>query len=124
MFDRINLATSPAYPQTVNIKEVRAPTDDSIKLLRELEEKIEKSFIESFRLPDNKLEGVVHKQFDVHSQSEVYLVIYKLNGVNRTVKIQVFVPLSRNDLLIKVYEEIGKDVAAYLMPYILIDIKK
>ncbi|MEE8368605.1 MAG: hypothetical protein V3S30_09840, partial [Thermoanaerobaculia bacterium] len=48
---------APSYPQTIH--EHKAPTDDSVKLLREMEEAARKSVLEVYRFEDNDLSGIV-----------------------------------------------------------------
>ncbi len=54
MFDRtVIFRNVPVYEQHVVVTEKRAPTDDSVKLLREMEEKAEKKLIEACELKNN-----------------------------------------------------------------------
>lgn len=46
-----------AYPQTIH--EHKAPTDESVKLLREMEEAARKSVLDVYRFEDNLLSGIV-----------------------------------------------------------------
>jgi len=52
---------APAYPQTINktIHEHRAPTDDSVKLLREMEDASKESIVGMCKIEDNTLNGVI-----------------------------------------------------------------
>jgi len=47
---------APAYPQTVH--EHRAPTDDSVKLLREMEAAAQDSILSTYKFDDNVLNGI------------------------------------------------------------------
>ena len=69
------------YTKNVEITEKRAPTDDSIRLYKEMEEKAEKNIIKKEVFLDNELKGVVvylemcMGSFDVNAH-----VKYSLNG--------------------------------------------
>ena len=53
----INITNRPQapYPQTVTVHEHRASTDESIRLLAEMQEKARRSLIESVDVKDNQL---------------------------------------------------------------------
>jgi hypothetical protein len=77
MFDRTFVTTSeaPRYPQTVH--EHRAPTDESIRTLREMERKIEENVYATLAL-DNIVKGTVvvrHDRLDLRYVVDVSLSI-------------------------------------------------
>ena len=47
------------YTKNVNVTEHRAPTEDSIRLYKEMEEKAERSIIAKERFEDNELNGII-----------------------------------------------------------------
>jgi hypothetical protein len=47
------------YTKNVEVTERRAPTDESIRLYKEMEEKAERNIINKERIVDNELNGVV-----------------------------------------------------------------
>lgn len=53
MFDKY--VQSPNYPQEINVTHKHAPTDESVKLLKEFEEKAELKLIKSFQCKFNEL---------------------------------------------------------------------
>lgn len=62
--DKYNITNNhaaPNYPQTINqtTHEHRAPTDDSVKLLREMEDASKESIVGMCQIEDNTLNGVV-----------------------------------------------------------------
>lgn len=67
-----------------NITINRAPTDESVKLLREMEEKAEARVIQSVRVGDTVFECVVHQSFDAMSDQAVWRAVFKLNGKTMT----------------------------------------
>ncbi len=48
---------APSYPQTIH--EHKAPTDDSMKLLREMEEAARQSVLDVYQFEDNFISGIV-----------------------------------------------------------------
>src|ERR1700680_185141 len=66
--------------ETRTVIEKRAPTDDSVRLLREMEAKAEARILESVRVADTVFECVVHSYRDVVNDKMVYRAVVKLNG--------------------------------------------
>lgn len=65
----------------------RAPTDDSVKLLKEMEEKAEKKITDSIRVQNSDIEMVVHHQFNYINQQEQFAIVYKVNGKQEVVHV-------------------------------------
>ena len=62
------------------VTEKRAPTDESIRLLKEMEEEVKNNIIDSIRLTNNGFEGqVLVNQNYINGQLDI-LVVFKLNG--------------------------------------------
>ena len=91
MFDRITVAPSrpEPYAKTVNVHEHRAPTDESVTLLREMERAVEERRIGSFHLEGNDLNGTVEALRCMTDQSVIFMAVFDLNGRRITVKHQV-----------------------------------
>ena len=68
---------APAYPQTIN----RAPTDDSVKLLQEMEAAAREKFLAAFVPEGNTVRGAVVKTIrdDIRADSIIH-VRFELNG--------------------------------------------
>lgn len=79
MFDTvINPVRTEYVTRTVN--EYRAPTDESVRLLREMEEKARNEILKSYKLESNILKGVIHEFMDyLHDTSKIG-VQFELNG--------------------------------------------
>jgi hypothetical protein len=71
---------------TREIHEHRAPTDESVKLLREMEAKARKQVLDSIRLGDTAFECVVHVTRDTMSGDTSLMAIFSLNGKKFTVE--------------------------------------
>ena len=91
MFDRITVAPSrpEPYAKTVNVHEHRAPTDESVTLLREMERTVEERRVASFHLEGNDLNGAVEAIRSVVDGSVIFMAVFDLNGRRIKVKHQV-----------------------------------
>ena len=91
MFNRTNYVTvkdGPTYV-TKTTTEYRAPTDESVRLLKEMEEKAREKIIDSFSVNDTHFECKFFQEMDVTTQEMKYVVIYSMNGKKRTVNVRV-----------------------------------
>gem|GEM_PF-2896609 len=71
---------------TRNVHIHRAPTDESVRLLKEMEDAAEKKIIESVHVKSNAFECVVHVMYDVLSDDKIYRAVFSLNGKKMTVE--------------------------------------
>ena len=76
-------------PSHVNVTEKRAPTDESIKILKEMEEAARNKVIETVVVADTSFECKIHKVHDIYSLQYIYHVIYKMNGIQRCIDIRI-----------------------------------
>ncbi len=65
---------------TRTVQEHRAPTDDSVKLLREMEDKAEQQVVQSVRVGDTAFDCVIHLSHDMLSMKNKMRVIFSLGG--------------------------------------------
>lgn len=65
----------------------RAPTDESVKLLKEMEEKAEKKITDAIRVQNSDIEIVVHHKYNYIHQQEQFAVIYKVNQKQEVVHV-------------------------------------
>lgn len=65
---------------SVTIEEKRAPTDESVRLLRDMESKAREQVIKSVTLPSNDLRGTIHVMRDALSCGDRFRVLFSLNG--------------------------------------------
>lgn len=68
----------------VHVHEHRAPTDASVKLLREMEQAAEAKVIEAVRVGNISFECVVHREVDNLNDQVVFRAVFKLNGKQET----------------------------------------
>jgi hypothetical protein len=89
MFDRVTVQNPTQYV-TKEVIEKRAPTDESVKLLREMEAAAQAEVIRAIKIEGNGFTGHVEMLKDV---AQPYLLIaravYDLNGTRHVVKVDV-----------------------------------
>ncbi len=96
--------------QTVN--EHRAPTDESVKLLKELEAAALDKIVSSIRIEDNTFTGVIHKMIDPLQLDVTYLAVYTLNG--EKIKTKCTLPCYTTDtqsITKKIRDAIAEDIS-------------
>lgn len=69
---------------SVNVTEKRAPTDESVRLLREMEAKARDEVIRAIAVNDNQFNGVIHSLYDPMSAGYRLIMIYTINGKKLT----------------------------------------
>ena len=88
MFGRSNLVVvnGPARTEYVarEVHEHRAPTDESVKLLREMEAKARDAVIQAVHVGDATFECVVHMRKNHIEASTTLLAIFSVNGKKLT----------------------------------------
>jgi hypothetical protein len=89
MFDRVTVQNPTQYV-TKEVIEHRAPTDESVKLLREMEAAAQAEVIKALKIEGNGFTAHVDMLKDI---SQPYLLIaravYDLNGTRHVVKVDV-----------------------------------
>jgi hypothetical protein len=112
---------APAYPQTVH--EHRAPTDDSVKLLREMEETSKESIIGSVLIEDNTLNGlVVIFNMQPMVMARVAYIRFTFNGKEHVVKKELDhrfeweKPEGKTEAVRMLFDEVMKQVGNDIWP--------
>jgi len=121
MFNR-TLAVFPTQRTTEyvtrEVHEHRAPTDDSVKLLREMEAKAQEQIVKAIHVGDTTFECVVHLMRFPADDSTLYRAVYSLNGKKMTTdyRDQEW-RTDEREALTKLRDEMAKDIAtAVLLP--------
>lgn len=100
----------------VTIEEKRAPTDESVKLLREMEAKAEAEIVKAVQVSSQHFECVVHCALDEMSDQMRWRAIFKLNGKQMTAVVSVDRP--ERDLAVpfaKLRDEMAKVIAGEVL---------
>lgn len=112
MFDRTYVSRGPVHV-TVSHTEKRAPTDESVRLLREMEKAARDAVIESLRLPSNILEAEAHLVRDQCSLGAKIVIHYCLTGRRREVRID-HTAAAMSDAVPSLVDALAKDLAAVI----------
>jgi hypothetical protein len=89
MFDNyiVRKGSTTYVPYEKVVTEKRAPTDESIKLLKEMEEKVLQKIVEAYHIESNIMNGVVFKTFkDPLNVKEQFIVVFNVNGKEHIIK--------------------------------------
>lgn len=90
MFDKTIVFPTKVYDSgytPVTVTEKRAPTDESVRLLKEMEEKAREKIIDSFAVKDTHFECKIFQEKDFLTLDTKFVVIYSMNGKKRTVNV-------------------------------------
>lgn len=124
MFDRTIILPTQNRTQylTSEVKEHRAPTDQSVALLKEMEAAARAKVIESIKVGDTVFECVVHIEFDGNSGDVVYLAVFSLNGKKMTVEHRASVFADKDDpkkWVLELRDKIGREIASTILQHSL-----
>lgn len=90
MFDRPVIHVSPTRitreQVTEHVHEHRAPTDESVRLLAEMEAKARDKIIEAVHIGDTTFECVVQTMKNMHDDTICLIAVFSLNGKKLTVE--------------------------------------
>ena len=120
MFNNYTVKTDKNSTQNINIVEKRAPTDDSIKLLHEMEEKAFNSVIKQVDVDNNILKGkVVYYGNDYPIQELVCVYSFILSGnrydVKNSLSFNAMKIKTNKDIVFDFYEAISKEITKQLL---------
>lgn len=99
----------------INVIEKRAATDESVRLLKEMEGEALSKLVLSGHLANNKLEAQWHVFRDCLSHFYKVIIVYKLNGQEYTVSTEVSHHMSEDQR----FEHIRNILAQHLVTNIL-----
>jgi hypothetical protein len=75
----------PGHHEIV-IHEHRAPTDEAIKIFKELEEKAKEKVMNGIRLENLPMDAIAYKSNDFMNNQLLFMIVYKINGKQRRVE--------------------------------------
>lgn len=101
----------------VNIREHRAPTDESIKILREMETAAKQEIIKSIQVKDTLVDGVLHMSLDPLSCKRRFKFIYSINGRKMTTDFSIddYEYETSKDWIGKLVETVSYDISREIM---------
>ena len=99
-------------PTNVTVK--RAPTDDSVRLLKEMEKAAQDKLISSVRVESNAFKCVVHQCLNYEADDVKLRAIFDLNGKQMTVEVEGAMRERREDERViwrRLVDAIAKEIA-------------
>lgn len=103
------------YEGNSTVTEVRAPTDESVKILRELELAAQAKIVSAIRVTDTSFECVVHRQYDAMNDQMRFRSMFSVGGQRMDVSVDRNCPINEE----KVYEEIVEMMSQVIANQIL-----
>lgn len=98
------------------VTEYRAPTDDSVRLLHEMETAARNDLSKAIKLDSNIIKGQIQKKVDIMNWKDVYMVAININGTKHLFDVEVDPHSDKWDKATAIYSEIAKYLAAHIMP--------
>lgn len=110
----------------VNVTEKRAPTDESVRLLKEMEDEARKKITETTVVRNTEFTCKLHKYNDAVNASDNYAVIYTLNGKQGRLDISVdcYDELSPEQTACFIRDKVAVDIANKMLYTAFMDEKK
>lgn len=117
MFDTYQVGPSRVYHETnTRITEHRAPTDESVRLLKELEREAQNKLVGIIRNKDNGIDFSAHVFDDCLNPFEHSIAIScSVNGKKIDFTMRLPCELKRVELANAIVNEIGKEIARQLV---------
>lgn len=117
MFDRTIVHQAPGQIRAeINVTEKRAPTDESVRLLREMEAKAKAEVIKATAVNDNHFTGVIHTMFDALSYRTTVRLVYSMNGKKLTTDYQIDESSkSQDDSINGLIDAVARDIAIEIL---------
>ena len=96
------------------VTEKRAPTDESVRLLREMEAAASASIVKSIQIVDNSVNCSMHIRENFLSGTKDMIVVYSINGKRREFNFS-HRDESRNELIRSLIQKFGEHLAVTML---------
>jgi negative regulator of sigma E activity len=108
------------------VTEKRAPTDESVAILKEMEDEARKKITESTTVHNTEFTCKLHKYYDAINDSNQYAVIYTLNGKQSRIDISVdcYKNLTTEQTACFIRDQVAVDIANKMIHTAFMDMKK
>lgn len=99
------------------VEEKRAPTDESVRLLKEMEEAAKEKIVDSVTVRSTVMEFNIQPERQPFNDRIVYRIVYSLNGKKSKLEVPVqnWDRGSPIDVAIHVRDELAKDIASQMI---------
>lgn len=107
------------YPDSinVNIQERRAATDESVRILREMEKEVQQKITDSIRVQNCEIDLVVLTQVDYLNSQPLMALIYCINGKKTRVDLTFnsWETQDKEKVLDKIIQRLSESIACNLL---------
>lgn len=109
-------STSHSY-----VTEKRAPTDESVRLLKEMETEAKQKIVDSITVSNTEFECNIQSIVEWENDETVYCISYRMNGKKKFLKVPIKNWQRPTDIevMIKVRDELAKDIASNMIDQVL-----
>lgn len=116
-FTRANGGGSQNHYHNVNVTEKRAPTDESVRLLKEMEKAAREKVLDTIVVADTSFECKIHKMYDGMNDQDVYGVVYSLGGIKYKTEVRVnrYENPTPQEVVIQIRDSVAQDIANVLI---------
>ena len=120
MFNTYNHMVRNDVPRNISIKEQRAPTDESVRLLKEMETEAHSKLIDTIDLESNVLNGKILLFNDHLNHSIKVIALIEINNKKHEFECKipgyvVRIDNSKENIYRQIYELIGAKITRMLM---------
>lgn len=111
---------------SATVTEKRAPTDESVRLLKEMEAEARKKITESTTVHNTEFTCKLHKYYDPANDADKYAVIYTLNGKQSRLDIDVeaYKQLTPEQTACFIRDKVAVDIANKMLMTAFMDAKQ
>ena len=102
---------------TVNVTEKRAPTDESVRLLKEMEEAARNKVLETIVVADTSFQCKIHKVMDPLNGQDIYNVVFSLGGQKRRTEVRIddYKMLTPQEVAVTIRDAVAVDISNHLL---------
>lgn len=116
MLDRHLHFTGPrSIDVQARVTEQRAPTDESVRLLKEMEDEARNKMLSSVRLEGNGFTGVAHRYDDPLNDQTVFIVQFDVNGQRQTIEHRAERREGKQEIADALVTKVAERIAATLL---------
>jgi hypothetical protein len=100
--------------RTTTVTEKRAPTDQSVNLLKEMEAAARQKIVNSIRVDNTEFKCVIHSYENYISGTNKFMVIFKLNGKQTDLEIETSTFKTREETSEIIWQKVSESIAAQI----------
>lgn len=127
MFDTyVQRHTTEYVDRNITVKEYKAPTDESVKILNEMTEKALNNIVKTFSTSNNTLQAKVAVYQDHRMQVNEFMCKFTLNGKDHMLRVEInaYETPDMNSMVEKLYTKVCEKLAQELMQPFFQELKR